>query len=101
VHIGRLSVIAGHDTRDNIFSPTSGHFVEAELAVARPELGGTTSYEQANLRGFDWLSLATVTATGVGFRYLMAKALGIHAGIDIARGPEGTTFYIQVCSAWR
>jgi len=179
VSIGRLSFIADHDTRNNIFSPTSGHFVEAELVVARPELGGTTSYEQANLRGFDWLPVGerfvlglrgdlqatrgdvpffarpfinmrglpalryqdnnaavaeaelwwlttprwsllgfagagrdwgrhvtfseaeTITAAGGGFRYLIAKKLGIHAGIDVARGPEGTVFYIQVGSPWR
>jgi hypothetical protein len=179
VRIGRLSFIADHDTRDNIFSPTSGHFVEAEFIVARPELGGTTSFEQANLRGFDWLPIGkdfvlglrgdvqasrgdvpffarpfiklrgvpalryqdtnaaaaetelwwlatprwsllgfggagrawgrrdsfneaqTITASGVGFRYLIAKALGIHAGIDIARSAVGTVFYIQVGSPWR
>jgi len=179
VRIGRLSFLADHDTRDNIFSPTSGHFVEAEIVVARPGLGGTTSYEQVNLRGFDWLPLGkqfvlglrgdvqassgdipffarpfvymrgvpamryqgdnaavaevelwwrttprwsllgftgvgrawggrndfseaeTVTTVGTGFRYLIARKLGIHAGIDIARGPEDTAFYIQVGSPWR
>lgn len=179
VRIGRLSFIADHDTRDNIFSPTSGHFVEAEIAVARPGLGGTTSYEQANLRGFDWLPLGkqfvlglrgdmqttrgdvpffarpfvymrgvpamryqgdsaavtevelwwratprwsllgftgagrawggkqdfseaeSVTAAGTGFRDLIARKLGIHAGIDVARGPEDMVFYIQVGSPWR
>jgi hypothetical protein len=179
VRIGRLSFIADHDTRNNIFSPTSGHFVEAELVVARQELGGTTSYEQANLRGFDWLALGkhfvlglrgdlqatrgdvpffarpfinlrgvpalryqddaaavaetelwwlatprwsllgftgagrawgqrdtfseveTITAVGAGFRYLIARKLGIHAGIDVAHGPEDTVFYIQVGSPWR
>jgi hypothetical protein len=180
IRIGRLSFIADHDTRNNIFSPTSGHFVEAELIAARPELGGTTSYEQVNVRGFDWLPLlgkqfvlglrgdlqatrgdvpffarpfinlrglpalryqdnhaavaetelwwlatprwsllgfagagrdwgrrdtfgeaGTITAAGGGFRYLIAKKLGIHAGIDVARGPEDTVFYIQVGSPWR
>jgi hypothetical protein len=179
IRIGRLSLIADHDTRDNIFSPTSGHFVEAELVIASPELGGTTSYEQANLRGFDWQPLGkrfvlglrgdvqatrgdvpffaqpfitlrgvpalryqdataavaetelwwlatprwsllgftgvgrawgrrdsfneaeTVTAVGAGFRYLIARKLGIHAGIDVARGPEETALYIQVGSPWR
>jgi hypothetical protein len=179
IRIGRLSLIADHDTRDNLFSPTSGHYVEAELVVARPELGGSTSYEQANLRGLDWLPLGrrwvlglrgdvqatrgdvpffaqpylnlrgvpalryqdstvavaetelwwlatqrwsllgftgtgrawgrrdsfgeaeTITTVGAGFRYLIARKLGIHAGIDVARGPEDTVFYIQVGSPWR
>ena len=39
-------------------------------------------------------------AGGTGFRYLMARALGMFTGIDIARGPEDWAFYIQVGSAW-
>ena len=179
VRIGRLSLVADHDTRDNIFTPTSGHFIEAEAIVARPDLGGTTSYEQFNLRGFDWLPLGqsfilglrgdvqlsrgdvpffakpfvnmrgvpalryqdnnaavaetelwwkatprwsllgfagvgrawgqrdafnetpTVRAAGAGFRYLIAKQLGIHAGIDVARSATGTVVYLQVGSPWR
>ena len=42
-----------------------------------------------------------VFAGGMGLRYLIARRLGIHMGIDIARGPEETAFYIQVGSAWR
>jgi hypothetical protein len=37
----------------------------------------------------------------VGFRYLIARLLGIHAGLDVARGPEGNAVYIQVGSPWR
>jgi len=37
---------------------------------------------------------------GVGFRYMMARKLGMHAGIDVARGPEDTYWYLQVGSAW-
>jgi hypothetical protein len=39
-------------------------------------------------------------AGGGGFRYLLARQIGMKAGIDIARGPEDTAFYIQVGSAW-
>ena len=42
-----------------------------------------------------------VTAGGAGFRYLVARRLGIYAGLDIARGPEDTAIYIQAGSAWR
>jgi len=42
-----------------------------------------------------------VTTWGGGFRYLMARRLGLRAGIDIARGPEKTAFYLVVGSAWR
>jgi len=37
---------------------------------------------------------------GVGFRYLIARKLGLGAGLDIARCPEETTFYIIFGSAW-
>ncbi|MGD8595053.1 MAG: glyceraldehyde-3-phosphate dehydrogenase [Gammaproteobacteria bacterium] len=37
---------------------------------------------------------------GTGFRYLTARQLGMHAGIDIAKGPEEWVFYITIGSAW-
>jgi hypothetical protein len=40
-------------------------------------------------------------AVGGGFRYLIARRLGLSMGIDIARGPEDTAFYIQAGSSWR
>jgi hypothetical protein len=43
----------------------------------------------------------TIGAGGVGFRYLIARKLGLYAGLDVARGPEETAIYIQVGSAWR
>lgn len=39
-------------------------------------------------------------AGGVGFRYLIARRLGMQMGIDVARGPEETAFYIQLGSSW-
>jgi hypothetical protein len=33
-------------------------------------------------------------------RYLIARKLGLYAGIDVARGPEDTVVYVQVGSAW-
>ncbi len=38
---------------------------------------------------------------GIGFRYLLARRLGLWIGLDFARGPEGPASYIQVGSAWR
>ena len=37
---------------------------------------------------------------GGGFRYLIARALGLRLGIDIARGPEDWAFYVTVGSGW-
>jgi hypothetical protein len=33
-------------------------------------------------------------AYGVGFRYLAVKALGLNMGVDVAKGPEDTVYYI-------
>lgn len=179
IGIGRLSFILDSDTRNNIFSPTKGHFVEAELVEANPNLGGNSDYQQFNIRGFNWQPLGdelvlglrgdlqtssgdipffaqpyvnlrgvqaaryqdknaavveaelwwmfnprwsvlgfggsgrawgrrvdfgdaeNINAGGVGFRYLLARQLGLHAGLDVAWGPDGNAFYIQVGSPWR
>jgi len=42
-----------------------------------------------------------VTSGGAGFRYLVARRLGILAGLDIAKSAENTAIYIQAGSAWR
>ena len=38
----------------------------------------------------------TITAGGGGFRYLLARAFGLQAGIDVAQGLEDTVVYIQI-----
>ena len=44
----------------------------------------------------------TVGAGGVGFRYMMARKLGLGSGVDFAFGPDGEfAFYIQTGAAWR
>ncbi len=44
---------------------------------------------------------ASRVAKGTGIRYLIARQLGLHVGLDYAWGPEDDTFYVQVGSAWR
>jgi hypothetical protein len=47
-------------------------------------------------------SAETVWATGFGFRYLIARKLGLQAGLDVGFGPSGQNgIYIQFGSAWR
>ncbi|MBO9709867.1 MAG: hypothetical protein J7521_16825 [Caulobacter sp.] len=41
-----------------------------------------------------------IYAGGAGFRYRLARKLGLDAGIDVAYGPDGATFYIQFGHAW-
>lgn len=44
---------------------------------------------------------ASAVSKGVGFRYLIARELGLWVGLDYAKGPESGTWYIQVGNAWR
>ena len=41
------------------------------------------------------------TTRGAGFRYLIARRYGFEMGLDVAKGPEDTVFYIQAGTAWR
>src|SRR5262249_57407866 len=41
------------------------------------------------------------TSGGAGFRYLIARRLGIHMGLDYAHSTVDNTIYITVGSAWR
>lgn len=43
----------------------------------------------------------TAFGFGNGFRYLIARKLGLSMGIDVAHGNGQSAFYIQVGSAWR
>jgi len=49
----------------------------------------------------EWDEAKTVGAGGVGFRYLLARKLGLYAGLDVARGPEEGAIYLTAGSAWR
>jgi hypothetical protein len=52
-------------------------------------------------RGTSFGDAGTVVTKGVGFRYVIASRLGLSMGIDIARGPEDTAYYLQMGNAWR
>lgn len=41
-----------------------------------------------------------IYSKGGGFRYLIARQLGLQMGLDIAKGPDDTAIYVQVGSAW-
>jgi hypothetical protein len=43
---------------------------------------------------------ATRVSKGLGFRYLIARRYGFAMGVDVAKGPEDTAFYIQAGSTW-
>jgi hypothetical protein len=52
-------------------------------------------------RTLNFNEASTHPAGGVGFRYLIARALGLYAGIDWAWSQGQNAYYIQVGSAWR
>src|SRR5688572_8126977 len=37
---------------------------------------------------------------GLGVRYALARKFGLHAGLDMARGPEENALYVQFGNAW-
>src|SRR5262249_10958169 len=43
----------------------------------------------------------TEVSKGAGFRYLIARRLGLYVGLDYAFGPHEEAYYIQVGNAWR
>jgi hypothetical protein len=51
--------------------------------------------------GTDFQEARTTIAEGLGFRYLIARRLGMYIGIDYAHSTVDNAFYIQVGSAWR
>ena len=57
---------------------------------------GTTASSAADLA-----SAKAVGTVGGGFRYLLAERLGIHTGIDYARGPDDKAIYLIVGNAWQ
>lgn len=181
---GRVSRIGGltpsltYDSRDSIFTPGRGTYVEASAGFFGSALGGDDTFERAGVVAMQFLTLhprlaagargdldmsfgdmpfylrpyvtlrgapvlryqgehaakveaelrwqfwkrlslvgfagggaawtdferfhrtKTVPTGGVGFRYEIARKYGIHAGLDVAFGPDNTAVYVQVGSAW-
>jgi hemolysin activation/secretion protein len=77
--------------------------VEAELrwqCWKRLSLVGFAGYGAAwnDLERFE--NTMTVPTGGTGFRYELARAYEIHAGVDLAFSPDDAAIYFQVGSAW-
>jgi len=78
--------------------------VEAELRwnfLSRWALLGFGGAGKAWGRTEDFGDASTEWSKGVGFRYLIAKALGLYVGVDWAWSGGDHAYYIQVGSAWR
>jgi len=77
---------------------------EAELrweVTPRWSLLGFTGLGKAYGRLESFSQAPNVTSVGAGFRYLIARKLGVSIGIDVAHSKDQNAFYIQVGSAWR
>ncbi|MEZ5275217.1 MAG: BamA/TamA family outer membrane protein [Opitutaceae bacterium] len=171
-NVGGLSPSLTYDTRDNIFTPIKGTYLEASLGLFTEWLGSDGDFRRSNLIAMHYLPLRdkwtlglrgqittsseetpfylrpfvylrgvpamryqgedmaqleaelcwqfweryslvgfagtgaawnewtkferrqSVVAGGGGFRYEIAREYGIHAGLDVAFGPENTAIYI-------
>ena len=49
----------------------------------------------------DFDEASTRVAKGGGFRYLIARRLGLYVGADYGWGPDDDAFYLQVGNGWR
>jgi outer membrane protein assembly factor BamA len=78
--------------------------VEAEVryeVTPRWSVVGFLGAGRAWGRGTSFDDTGSIVNKGVGVRYLVARRLGLYVGIDVARGPEDTAFYLQVGNGWR
>ena len=76
---------------------------ELELAYRinlRWEVNAFTGIGKASDSFSEFSDSASRVINGVGFRYLIARRYDFNMGIDVAKGPEDTVFYIQAGSAW-
>ncbi|WP_370628193.1 BamA/TamA family outer membrane protein [Bordetella sp. BOR01] len=67
----------------------------------RWSLLGFTGVGKAYGRWRSFSEASNVSSIGTGFRYLIARKLGLAVGIDVAHSKDQNAFYIQVGSAWR
>ena len=77
---------------------------ETELrwnVTPRWSVSGFTGIGKAYGRWRTFSESDNVVSVGAGFRYLIARKLGLAVGIDVAHSKEQNAFYIQVGSAWR
>lgn len=77
----------------------------SELEVAyrinlRWELSAFAGIGKASDSFSDFSDSDSRVSKGAGFRYLIARRYDFNMGIDLAKGPEDTVFYIQAGSAW-
>ena len=63
--IGGLSPSFSYDSRDTIFTPGRGTFIEAEAGVFRHALGSDTNFQRASIIAIQYLSLSPKVVLGL------------------------------------
>lgn len=66
----------------------------------RWSLLGFTGVGKAYGRWHDFADASNIYSVGAGFRYMIARKLGVSIGLDVAHSKGQNAFYIQVGSAW-
>ena len=59
------SIVVDYDSRDNIFYPGEGSFLEIEAQAARTAFGGTQNYDIYAARGYTWQPLTHTLILGL------------------------------------
>ncbi|CAM3677000.1 BamA/TamA family outer membrane protein [Bordetella tumulicola] len=95
----------------NLRGVSRGRYQDQTALVAETELRwnvtprwsllGFTGIGKAYGRWKSFSDASNVSSVGVGFRYLIARKLGLAVGIDVAHSKDQNAFYIQIGSAWR
>ena len=88
---------ARYQDENTALAEIEGRYYVTPRWIAVAFLGAGRVWGRRN--SFD--DVGSVVAKGAGLRYLIARRLGLAAGIDVARGPEKTAWYIQFGNAWR
>ncbi|BCF90949.1 glyceraldehyde-3-phosphate dehydrogenase [Paraburkholderia largidicola] len=63
--IGAGSIVVDYDSRDNIFYPGEGSFLEIEAQAARAAFGSTQNYDVYAARGYTWQPLTRTLILGL------------------------------------
>lgn len=61
---------------------------------------GITGIGKAADKASNFDMVPSRNTVGAGIRYKVARKLGMYAGIDVARGPEDTYWYLEMGTAW-
>ncbi|WP_211234011.1 BamA/TamA family outer membrane protein [Chitinilyticum litopenaei] len=65
VRISQLTAVIDYDSRDNMFTPNRGDFLEIELGTVNQALGASVDYNSLNARGYHYEPLGKQIVLGL------------------------------------